>query len=164
MFSNIQNQLFLARVGNVKGDFENTMSKIMEVRWNVCIQKKLMTVDEAIELCRDRSVWRFVLSRYIQLIITFTTNLVNSLKAECLVLLKFHSQGSGSRFCYFLVYSHTLPLNYDVLMITYFSIKCIYYICIVIGLKTMIFKFFVSLAVCLYKLILVTAKLINIYF
>ena len=51
--------------------FENTVSKILEqghvknmrTPRRACM-KRLMTVDEAKEVCRDRSVWRSVLSDY----------------------------------------------------------------------------------------------------
>ena len=50
--------------------FENTVSKIQEghvksmrTPRRACI-KRLMTVDEAKEICRNRSVWRSVLSDY----------------------------------------------------------------------------------------------------
>ena len=51
--------------------FENTVSKILEechvkslrILRRACM-KKLMTVDDAKEVCRDRSVWRSVLSDY----------------------------------------------------------------------------------------------------
>ena len=50
---------------------ENTVSKVLEdghvksmrTPRSVCM-KRLMTVDEAKEVCRDRSVWRSVLSDY----------------------------------------------------------------------------------------------------
>ena len=49
--------------------FENTVSKILEeghvksMKRRACM-KRLTTVDEAKEICRDRSVWRSVLSDY----------------------------------------------------------------------------------------------------
>ena len=51
--------------------FENTVSKILEeghvkstrTLRRACM-KRLMTVDEAKEVCRDRSVWHSVLSDY----------------------------------------------------------------------------------------------------
>ena len=51
--------------------FENTVSKILEeghvksirTPWKACM-KRLMTVNEAKEICRDRSVWRSILSDY----------------------------------------------------------------------------------------------------
>ena len=57
--------------GRPRLNYENTVSKILEeghgksmrtLRW-ACM-KRLMTVDEAKEVCRDRSVWRSVLSDY----------------------------------------------------------------------------------------------------
>ena len=50
--------------------FENTVSKILEeghvksMRTRRAYMKRLMTVDEAKEVCRDRSVWRSDLSDY----------------------------------------------------------------------------------------------------
>ena len=57
--------------GRPRSTFENTVSKILEeghvksmrTPLRACM-KKLMTVDEAKEVCRDRSVWRSVLSDY----------------------------------------------------------------------------------------------------
>ena len=57
--------------GRYRLTFENTISKILEeghvksmrTPRRACM-KRLMTVDEAKELCRDRSVWRSVLSDY----------------------------------------------------------------------------------------------------
>ena len=51
--------------------FENIVSKILEeghvksvrIPRKACV-KRLMTVDEAKEVCRDRSVWRSVLADY----------------------------------------------------------------------------------------------------
>ena len=55
--------------GRPRLNFENTLSKILEeghvknmrTPRRVCV-KRLMIVDEAKEVCRDRSVWRSVLS------------------------------------------------------------------------------------------------------
>ena len=57
--------------GRPRLTFENTVSKKLEeghvksIRTSrrACV-KRLMTVDEAKEICRDRSVWRSVLSDY----------------------------------------------------------------------------------------------------
>ena len=57
--------------GRPRLTFENTVSKILEeghvknirAPRRACM-KRLMTVDEAKEVCRDRSVWRSVLSDY----------------------------------------------------------------------------------------------------
>ena len=57
--------------GTSRLSFKNTLSKILEEGHvkstrnprRACI-KKLMTVDEVKDVCRDRSVWRFVLSDY----------------------------------------------------------------------------------------------------
>ena len=54
-----------------KEGFENTVSKILEEGHVKSVRtprrgfmKRLMTVDEAKEVCSDRSVWRSVLSDY----------------------------------------------------------------------------------------------------
>ena len=57
--------------GRSRMTFENSVSKILEeghvksmkIPRRACM-KRLMTVDEAKEMCRDRSVWRPVLSDY----------------------------------------------------------------------------------------------------
>ena len=57
--------------GRPRLTFENTVSKILEkghvksirASRRACM-KRLMTVDEAKEVCRDRSVWRSGLSDY----------------------------------------------------------------------------------------------------
>ena len=56
--------------GRPRLTFENTVSKILEghvksmrTPRRACM-KRLMTVDEAKEVCTDRSVWRSVLSDY----------------------------------------------------------------------------------------------------
>ena len=57
--------------GRPRLTFENTVSKILEEGYvksmrtlrRACM-KRLMSVDEAKEVCRDRSVWRSVLSDY----------------------------------------------------------------------------------------------------
>ena len=57
--------------GRPRLTFENTVSKILEeghvksmrTSQRACM-KRLMTVDGAKEICRDRIVWRFVLSDY----------------------------------------------------------------------------------------------------
>ena len=57
--------------GNPRLTFENTVSTILEeghvksmrTPRRACM-KRLMTVDEAKDVCRDRSVWRSVLSDY----------------------------------------------------------------------------------------------------
>ena len=56
--------------GRPRLTFENTVSKILEghvksmrTSRRACM-KRLMTMDEATEVCRDRNVWRSVLSDY----------------------------------------------------------------------------------------------------
>ena len=57
--------------GRTRLTFENTVSKILEeghvksmrTPRRACM-RRLMTVDEAKEACKDRSVWRSVLSDY----------------------------------------------------------------------------------------------------
>ena len=57
--------------GRPRLTFKNTVSKILEEghvknMWTprrACM-KRLMTVDEAKEICRDRTVWRSILSDY----------------------------------------------------------------------------------------------------
>ena len=57
--------------GRPRLTFENTVSKILEegdvnsmrTPRRACM-KRFMTVDEAKEVCRDRSVWRFVFYDY----------------------------------------------------------------------------------------------------
>ena len=71
-------KIYDGKVGGKRGrgrrrlTFKNTVSKILEEghvksmrtsRREGCI-KKLITVDEAKEVCRDHSVWRSVLSDY----------------------------------------------------------------------------------------------------
>ena len=57
--------------GRPRLSFENTVPKILEGRHVKSMRiprrpcmKRLLTVDEAKEVCRDRSVWRSVLSDY----------------------------------------------------------------------------------------------------
>ena len=58
--------------GRPRLTFENTVSKILEEGHVKSIfmhapracMKRLMTVDEAKEVCRDRSAWRSILSDY----------------------------------------------------------------------------------------------------
>ena len=57
--------------GRPRLTFEKTVAKILEegyvksmwTRRRACM-KRLMAVDEGKEVCRDRSVWRFILSDY----------------------------------------------------------------------------------------------------
>ena len=73
----IEKKIYNGKVSRKRGmgrprlTFENTVSKILEKNHvksmraprRACM-KRLMTMDEAKEACRDRSVWRSVLSDY----------------------------------------------------------------------------------------------------